>query len=366
MNDELSSCERVRLALEHRETDRVPIAMVCSGINRAARAELEAYLRRTRGIGVEAYLEPLIDVKGIAPDYRGPALPEGTDVWGVRRRPISYGAGAYDEIAHHPLAAADGIAGLERHPWPRADWWDYGSLAEKIRDLDADRPFCLMASNGNIFETAWAMRGFENIFMDLAEDPDFVHALFERVLEYYLGYFKGVLEAARGRIDLVFTADDIAGQKGLLMSLEMWERTLKPYHARLNRLIHGYGAKVIYHSDGGVMEAVPGLVDMGIDVLQALQFDAQGMDAQALKSTYGERLCFEGGVSVQSTLPFGTPEAVIEETRARMRVLGRQGGYILGPSHAIQDGTPPENIVAMFDTAARRDPPNGKIRAQVA
>ncbi|MCE5216069.1 uroporphyrinogen decarboxylase family protein, partial [bacterium] len=87
---------------------------------------------------------------------------------------------------------------------------------------------------------------------------------------------------------------------------------------------------------------------------QALQFDARGMDPVALKQQYGDRLCFQGGVSVQQTLPFGTAEEVAQEVRERIAVLGRGGGYILGPSHAIQAGTPPENIVALFDTAAGR------------
>jgi uroporphyrinogen decarboxylase len=99
------------------------------------------------------------------------------------------------------------------------------------------------------------------------------------------------------------------------------------------------------------MEAVEGLVDMGIDVLQALQFSAVGMDPRELKRRFGERLCFEGGVSVQTTLPFGTPEDVRQEVEELIGVLGAGGGYILGPSHAVQAGTPPENIVAMFDTA---------------
>ena len=94
-----------------------------------------------------------------------------------------------------------------------------------------------------------------------------------------------------------------------------------------------------------------GLIDMGIDVLQALQFSADNMDPQALKDRAGARLCFEGGVSVQTTLPFGSPDDVRREVRERISVLGKGGGYILGPSHWIQAGTPPSNIVAMFDTA---------------
>ena len=94
------------------------------------------------------------------------------------------------------------------------------------------------------------------------------------------------------------------------------------------------------------------MIDAGIDVLQALQFSAKGMDPATLKRRFGDRLCFEGGVSVQTTLPFGTPEDVRTEVEQLIRTLGTGGGYILGPSHAIQAGTPPENIVAMFDTAA--------------
>jgi uroporphyrinogen decarboxylase len=160
-----------------------------------------------------------------------------------------------------------------------------------------------------------------------------------------------MLEVADGAVDLAFTADDIAGQRGLLMSLDMWDRFLRPHHERLNRMIHGFGVKVIYHSDGGVAPAVPGLIEMGIDVLQALQFSARGMDPAALKRDFGARLCFEGGVSVQTTLPFGTTDDVRSETETLIAVLGKNGGYILGPSHAVQAGTPPENVLAMFDTA---------------
>ena len=178
------------------------------------------------------------------------------------------------------------------------------------------------------------------------------HGIFRRVTDFYLEYFRRILTSARGEIDLVFTADDLGSQRGLLMSLEMWAQFIKPYHVELNALIHSFGARVIYHSDGSIMEAAPGLIGMGIDCLQALQFSAEGMDPVVLKERYGDRLSFEGGISVQTTLAFGSVEQVEEEVRERIRVLGRGGGYILGPSHAIQAGTPAENIVAMFDTAA--------------
>jgi uroporphyrinogen decarboxylase len=213
-----------------------------------------------------------------------------------------------------------------------------------------------MIQNANIFESAWYMRGFEQALMDFYDNPELIVAILERTADFYCTYFRQILQAAEGRIDLAFTADDIGGQNGLLMSLATWEQFIQPFHRQLNRVIHDFGVKVIYHTDGAVMKAVPGLMEMGIDVLQALQFSAKGMDARLLKEKYGDRLCFEGGISVQTTLPFGSVEDVRQETLDLMTVLGKDGGYILGPSHAIQAGTPPENIYAMFEAALNEYP----------
>lgn len=347
----LSSRERVRLALEHRETDRVPIAMVCAGINPPAWRELEAYLQRERSIDVQTYLDGFIDVREVAPAYTGPPLPANTDIWGVVRQAVSYGTGHYDEIVGYPLANVETPADLDAIRWPTTDWFDYDVLPERIAALQAGGEHCIMITNGNIFETSWYMRGFEKMFMDFVLNPELAHAIMARVTGFYVEHFHRMLAAAPGQIDLAFTADDIGGQNGLLMSLPMWEAFVKPYHVRLNKTIHEGGARVIYHTDGAVMDAVDGLIDMGIDVLQALQFSAKGMDPHLLKQRHGDRLCFEGGVSVQTTLPFGTPGDVREEVRMLIDTLGQDGGYILGPSHYIQANTPPENIVAMFDTA---------------
>lgn len=349
---QLTSRERVLLALDHRETDRVPIAMICAGINEPARRAFEDYLRETRGVSVAECLDPLIDVANVGPSYVGPSLPPGEDIWGVRRAPMSYGDGSYDEISHHPLADAASIDDLRAHRRPETGWFDYETIPARVAEARAAGDRCLMVSNGNVFETAWYMRGFERMLTDFALEPEFAHDLLDRVTDFYVAHFRAMLTAGRGEIDLAFTADDIGDQRGLLMSLPMWEEFIKPRHVRLNAAIHELGARVVYHTDGAVAEAVPGLMDMGIDVLQALQFSAAGMDPEELKTRHGDTLCFAGGVSVQTTLPFGTPDDVRDEVKALITTLGRNGGYILGPSHAIQAGTPPENVAALFDTAA--------------
>ena len=352
----MSSRERVRLALDHKETDRIPIAMVCSGINEPARSGFEQYLKRERGCSLTNYLDALLDIKTVAPKYMGPKLDPGVDIWGVRRERIQYGAGEYDEIDYYPLATADSMDHVDQHPWPGTELYDYSVLPERIAAAQAAGEHCLMVSNGNIFETSWYMRGFEQMFMDMILSPELAHGIMRKVTDFYIEHFRKILSVAGADIDLAFTADDIGGQNGLLMSLDMWKQFIKPCHLELNEVIHGFGVKVIYHTDGAVMDAVPGLIDMGIDILQALQFDAAGMDPIALKARYGERLCFQGGVSVQRTLPFGTPRQVREEVEHLVSTLGRNGGYILGPSHAIQAGTPPENIFAMFETALHCHP----------
>jgi uroporphyrinogen decarboxylase len=348
---ELSSRERVRLALEHKETDRVPIAMVCSGINEPARSQFDGYLKREHDTCLQAYLDTFLDISPIDPEYAGPGLPPGQDIWGVIRTQVAAGGGTYDWISHHPLAEAKGTGEIAKYPFPTADIFDYSVLPDRIKVMQQDGERCLMISNANIFETSWYMRGFEQILLDMIMNPELVHAIMRPVTDFYVEYFTKTLSSTKGMIDLAFTADDIGGQSGLLMSLDMWEQFIKPYHLKVNKVIHEFGARVIYHTDGAVMKVVPGLIDMGIDVLQALQFDAAGMDPGELKATYGDRLCFEGGVSVQRTLPFGTVEEVRQEVRRLISVLGKDGGYILGPSHFIQAGTPPENILAMFETA---------------
>jgi uroporphyrinogen decarboxylase len=184
----------------------------------------------------------------------------------------------------------------------------------------------------------------------MALQPEIAHAIFSHVTDFFIDHFTRLLEAANGEIDLVFTADDVAGQEGLLMSPEMWEEQIKPFHAKLNRVIHNHGARVIYHSCGSVMRLVPGFIDMGVDILNPLQFTAKNMDPATMKELHGDRVAFQGGVSVQKTL-LGPSEGVRKEVEELIRVLGKGGGYILGPSHIIQLGTPPENIFTMFETA---------------
>lgn len=355
----MDSRERVQRALNHEQTELAPFSLGF-GLNEPVLKALAAELKLPGARAAKALVQSKSDLVWVAPPYIGPAdrnqrRGDGVeiDVWGIGRRPVSYGAGSYDEICLYPLRDFTDPEALGGYPFPDPDWFDYAALPGIIRSAQADGPRAVILGNANIFETSWYMRGLENMMMDLIAEPEFVFELMRRVTDFYCEFMNRCLEAAKGQIDLIFTADDIGQQNGLMISLALWTSSIKPFHQRVNRIVHQHGAKVIYHTDGAVMEAVPGLIDMGIDVLEALQFDAFGMDPVKLKALYGDRLCFHGGVSVQSTLPYGTPEDVRREVLERTKVLGESGGYILAPSHAIQAGTPVANVLAFFDAAGR-------------
>ena len=344
----MTSRERVLAALDHRETDRIPIAMVCGGINPPAMRELDAYLLNDRGIGAQDYIDSFLDVAEV---WVTGEFGQEWDMWGVGRKDVSYGEGSYSEIVHYPLGDKQTLRDIRQYSFPRVKDMAVDKRVGEIRHLRRHSEQSIVLANANLFETAWYMRGLEQAFEDMLIRPDLVHFIMNKVTTFFTDYFYAILKQCPGEIDMVFTADDIGQQDGLLLSLDMWEEFIKPYHVRINNMIHEMGPRVIYHTDGAVSEAVPGLMDMGIDVLQALQFSASGMDPQHLKDNFGEKLCFEGGMCVQKVLPFGNVEEVREETRRLISILGKQGGYLCGPSHFIQAGTPPENIVAFFDEA---------------
>ncbi|MCL2832899.1 MAG: hypothetical protein FWD78_06995 [Treponema sp.] len=349
--------ERVLAALRHQTPDKVPFS-VGFGINEYARKQLAEYL----GFSInelEQKLEETRDIRFVYPDYIGPSYRitgrgDGKpNIWGVIRQPVFNGYDTYWEFAHFPLAGLGETTRLEDHEFPKADWFDFTRIKEKINKINSKNEYAIATGAGNIFETSWYMVGFEKMLTLLYTEPELVWELMEKVTDYYISLFERTLDAADGSVNIVFTADDIGQQNGLLMSLPMWEKQLKPHHVRLNKKLHAAGVKIMYHTDGAVMDAVDGLIDMGVDILEALQFNAKGMDPVLLKNKYGDRLCFHGGISVQSTLPFGAPDDVRKEVRDRINVLGKNGGYIIAPSHAIQGGTPPQNIAAFFEEAGR-------------
>jgi uroporphyrinogen decarboxylase len=347
--------ERVQLALMHQETDRVPVDFLATPETWSV---LKDYLGLPNEESIMKYFG--VDVRHPRLRYVGPPLPtfaDGSykDAWGITWSPTSYGEGIYYEPIDNPLGEIKDASQLDDYPWPDPDWWDVDALVGAIEAWDQETEYAIFLDDfgdpGGFYEIANYLRGMEHMFLDMALNPDIPFKIMHRVSEVYILLVERVLAALGDRVELIWTSDDIAHQHGMLMSLPMWRELIFPHHERFNRRVHELGGRIMYHSCGSIVDAVPGLIEMGIDVLDVLQFSADNMVPEDLKSTYGDRLCFHGGADVQQLLPRATEAQVRAEIRHIIDVMGKGGGFILSPSHAVQVDTPPENILAVYQEA---------------
>ncbi|GAG38087.1 unnamed protein product, partial [marine sediment metagenome] len=203
------------------------------------------------------------------------------------------------------------------------------------------------------FEISHFMCGMDKFMMDLALNPEFACCLMDHILDYLLEDTRRTLGAGNGNYTIYEYNDDIASQRGLLISPQMWRRYIKPRMAKVCDLIHSYGTKVRYHSCGSVYTIIPDLIEIGVDILSPVQPLAADMDPFRLKKEFGNNLAFHGAIDIQELLPKGSEQDVRNQVRRTIDMVGKDGGYILAGSHTIQADAPLENIIAMIDEAKK-------------
>ncbi len=344
----MSPRERAFAALAHREPDRVPVDLW---------AVPELWQRLQDGLGANNRAEVLrrlcVDVRWVAPEYVGPqrTLPNGVSVdhYGAWRKVVQHGFGSYHEYAGYSLAEVRTAADVRAWDGPRSEYWDMTGVAAQLDELDAEDEYLVCYDLGGIFERSWGLLGMERFLTDLATEPEVPCAIMDRITDLYIANATRLLQAYAGRVHVIYTWDDIAHQRGLIMSPAMWRRFVLPCHQRLNAAIRQFDVKIMYHSCGAIYPYIPALIqDVGIDILNPLQPAADGMDLARIKREFGERVCFHGALDIQTTLPHGSVADVYAEVRNRCQVLGKGGGYILAPSHYMQNDIPLENVLAMY------------------
>jgi uroporphyrinogen decarboxylase len=343
--------ERWQAVLNHQKPDRIPT-------DYWATEEVTDRLKRELGCGDDWALWKRLEVDrlaGVGPRYVGPVeVEEDRDMWGVRHRWISYGdgVGRYREACEYPLAEAECVEEMERYRWPSADWFDCSDVSRQAEEV-LRRGYPLRVGGYEPFLQYCHLRGMERAMMDLGECPEIVDAILDRIVDFYYRLNVRMFEIiGPGRIDVTYVAEDFGTQESLLMSEAMVDRFLKPKMKRMIELAHQFGIKAFHHSDGAIRPLIEGMIAIGIDVLNPIQWRCRGMDRQGLKRDFGDRLVFHGGMDNQQTLPFGRAEDVRKEVLDNLRILGAGGGYILAPCHNLQPITPTENILTMYHTAA--------------
>jgi uroporphyrinogen decarboxylase len=273
---------------------------------------------------------------------------EYTDEWGVEWRSQRYetrfGPGRYTEMVGHPLADD---AAIDSYVPPDPQRPELYRDAARVIGEFGDEYAVVGVTVTTIWETAWALRGYERLLMDLVVNPELADRILEIPFRYHLAAAERL--TAMG-IDMLWTGDDVGMQTGMLIAPRLWRRFLKPRMAELIARVKAInpGLKVAYHTDGDVRAIIPELIEIGVDVLNPVQ--PACMDPAELAREYGDRLCFWGTIDEQRTLPFGSPAEVRAEVLERLATVGRRGGLILGPTHHVQLDTPLENFWAMVDT----------------
>jgi len=358
--------ERVLMALHHEKPDRCPMQISFTP-EFASRLKDDLGLKdedlyNPHGGGNTYLLERAIDEDmiltsvGWANSYYATEVysEDGvsyTDEWGVGWKNVEYetrfGKGHYTEIVGHPLADNETIDSY-RPPDPNRP--ELYRDAERVIKEFKDEYWIVGVTVTTIFETAWALRGYERTLMDLVLNPDFVERLLDIPFNYHLTAAKRLVEMS---VDMIWIGDDMGTQKRMLISPDIWRRFFKPRMATFISTLKGINPdlKVAYHSDGLIYPIIPDLMEIGLDVLNPVQ--PRSMDPTKLKREYGDNLCFWGTIDEQYTLPFGTPAEVQKEVIRRLKTVGKDGGLIIGPTHHVQLDTPLENFWAMVNTITK-------------
>ena len=344
--------ERVLTAFAHVEPDRVPINYYANpGIDRRLKAHYglaeddHEGLRRRLGV----------DFRSVHAPYVGPKLHEdlpdrNVDMWGIHRRWIEHESGGYWDYTDFPLQNAT-LEEVEAWPMPSPDHFDYGQIAAQCERW-AD--YCIVLGGAglpDVINSTGMIRTMQQVLLDLALDDPVGLRYIDRRIEVLLEVTERSLEAARGRVDLLWMGEDLGTQKGPMISLTMFRQQIRPRHQQFVDLAKSYDLPVAIHSCGSSSWAFDDFIDMGIDVVDTLQPEAVDMAPAYLKERYGDRLAFHGCISTAGPVAYGTVEETAAYVRDTLQVMMPGGGYALSPTHMLQDNSPTENVVAMYEAA---------------
>lgn len=376
-----NSFQRVSRALHHKEPDKVPFdlggSLVC-GINVIALRRLKKFLglnsetkvldkiTQIGEVSEDIIKELKIDIKNVAPNPSSkPGLAEDLgkegdylklkDEFGIEyRMPVS--GGHYYDLYKSPLSNANSVSDVENYNWPDPlDSERFENLKEKADKIvfKNEKAYFLERMSAGMWENAIWMVGYEKFFTEMMLNKKFVHAIMNKFLEIKCKYWERALEEVGENVLIISTADDLGTMENLLVSLNLYKELIWPYHKKLFNFIKDKAKSEVYiffHCDGAIKEAIPLLIEAGVDILNPVQVNCRGMDTKKLKKEYGRDITFWGGSCDNNILSFGTPNEVREETKKRIFDLAPGGGFIFAPIHIVQSSVPPENLMAWWET----------------
>lgn len=373
---EMTSRERVLMAIEHKEPDRIPIDF----------AQLQylitplgphGYGALTEYLGITDVVEP-IEVFGmvINPDPRiqdrlgndfvgvqmGAPAPEVVGENLLRMFPFGYfykrvGPYWYPDYTMCPLKDAQTVEDIENYDcWPDVDDPVYAAgTGERAKDLHENTTKAVVAEmllSAATCHNYHFLRGFEQWFIDMKNNPDLYHALMGQITDSLIGLARHFFAEVGDHVDMVaVNIDDMGSQMGPYISNATYHEYIRPYHLKYMQTVREYtDAKFFYHCDGAIFPLIEEYIDMGYEVVSPITYNARGMAPAELKKRYGQHITFHSGIDVQEVMARGSVEDVKRHVEEVVRTLAPGGGYIFAIED-IKPEVPPAQIVAAFDTA---------------
>lgn len=245
-------------------------------------------------------------------------------------------------IRHHPLLGCDDLMEY-KFPEPEDKLL---SLIKKRGQKEKDNYFLLSLQDFTLFERCWCLRGYENVLMDFYYREKEINYIMDGITEFNVEISKKI--ANLEIVDGLYTGDDFGTQRAMIISPEMWRKFFKKRYKKIWEVYKDKSLPIFHHSCGNLLEIIPDLIEIGLDVLSPIQPEA--MNPEILSKKFGKELSFLGGISTQNTLPFGTPQEVRSEVIDRIRVLGKNDGYIISPSHEVTSDCKDENFNMLIST----------------
>jgi len=335
---QLTAKERVQRAIRYESVDKLPTQINYTGRQATKLAahfgisaqELPARLGNHLVRLDLTYPERYDDERTVKFDWWGAGFDTGEEGYFVRVSPLQ----------ENP--------DLDAYAWPDPGAPSLLDDAAHIVAVDGGQHFLMPNFGWSLFERAWAMRGMVEFFMDMAGNPGYAGALLDRIADIQVALIKRFIALG---VDGGYFGDDYGGQVNMLLSPQMWRKLIKPRLARLFAPFRAAGLPILMHSDGHIEPILPELVEIGLTVYNPVQPEV--CDFGWLRKTFGTQLAYYGGVSTQTTLPFGTPGDVRAAVAKVLQELAPDAtGLILAPSHRMMSDIPMTNVEALLASFA--------------
>lgn len=349
----MTSRERVMNTFHFQPVDRL-------AIDYSANPTIHGRLARTLGFAETEYEKVMnvlgVDFRSIGARYCGPQLftpVEGLEtdpVYGYRTRWVANESGGYQDFCNFPLEDAEPEE-IAAFPVPSPDDFDYSAVPELLKLWNDKALYVGDPGFADIINATGRVMGMEQTLVNLIMEDEATLEYIQRRCDMELGRLERLLDKAKGRIDFLFMGEDLGTQHAPLISLDLYRSVLKPFHKQYTDLAKSYNIPVMVHSCGSSSWVYEDFIEIGVNAVDTLQPEAANMSPEYLKEHFGGRLAFHGGISTAGKLVTGTPEEVRRLVMGTATTFNRGGGYFLAPTHMIQDNTPVENILAMYQAA---------------